>query len=69
MAVVKICWLSAGLAFLFREGLDVQFNRFADIGDRLVQRLPMRVATFQLRAPCMKAMFVFFDSPRWLFVS
>ena len=29
------------VAFLFREGFQVQFNRFADIGKGLVQGLPL----------------------------
>jgi len=50
------------LAFLFGEGFQVQLDRFTDVGDGLVERPRLRVATFQLRASRVKAMFVFFDT-------
>ena len=46
-----------GLALIFREGFEVQLNRFANVGDRLVDGPFLRA--FQLRTPDIEAVFCF----------
>ena len=35
----------SGAGLLFGKGFEIELNRFADVGDGLVDRPPLRVAT------------------------
>src|SRR4051794_2103649 len=49
------------ITLLGRERLEAELNCFFNVGQRLFERVALRLAPFQLGAPSVKAVLVFFD--------